>query len=249
MQTALETLFSRVKTIERNVKRNDLLIDFARSRPGAQNETALRLRRVTRREGTAGLQPNLDGSVLLICATFEQFVSDVVVAFCGRLPLQVPIYINLPLVIRRAHEIRTGEALAGRRGRFTDFERAVFVSNLDGCHRGQVPYTINGEALASTDRNLTSNQLRDLLQRLTVQQVWDKLSRVSALRNWSGRGWVRTRSLAIDELNRFMEERNQLAHTAGFAVVSSGDVLSYVKFIRALGKAVVTILTDRSLII
>lgn len=171
-------------------------------------------------------------------------MSDLVIAFCGSLAMQVPKYVDLPQGIRSANERQTGQALTDRRGRFAEFKRREFVDNLSVCQNDQVPYTLNGEAMAITDRNLTSVELRTLLERLALRDTWQRLSRTGALKYWSGRGWETTLSLATNQLNQLMEERNRIAHSAGATAIGYGDILSYLRFMRALGRALVTVLSS-----
>ena len=86
-----------------------------------------------------GMQPNLEGSVLLITAAFEQFVSDVIVEFAGNLPCIVPVYDDLPSGVRSSNERFTGEALLNRRKVFAEFDRrrlyVIFVIVMRACDR------------------------------------------------------------------------------------------------------------------
>lgn len=58
------------------------------------------------------MQPSLDGSILLLVAAFEQFVTDLMIRFAAQLPDRIPTYADVPSVIRSANERLTGEALS-----------------------------------------------------------------------------------------------------------------------------------------
>ena len=130
MRIALKQFLVRIKSIERIIALRGSLVEFGRARPENLNPTATNLRRSVRRIGQSGMQPILDGCVLLLSATFEQFVLDVMVAFAGNLPDIIPAYSSLPNAIRSANEIQTGEALSDRRSRFSEYDLQSFVRNL-----------------------------------------------------------------------------------------------------------------------
>ena len=172
MRIALSEFLAQVKSIERTIELRDHLVAFGRVPSAPSNPTSAVLRRSVRQIGLSGMQPSLDGSVLLIAAALEQFVSDLMVAFVADLPTKVPEYTNLPHAIRSANERFTGEALSRSRQRFTEYDLQRFVRNLRDCHSGG-NYTLNGEAMALNDRNLTAGVLQDLISRLGIQDIPD----------------------------------------------------------------------------
>ncbi len=193
------------------------------------------------------MQPILDGSVLLIVAAFEQFVSDVMIAFAANVPDVVPSYDDLPTAIRSANERQTGEAISRYRSRFTYFELQRFVKNLGECQTGFSPYTLNGEALALNDRNLDAGTLRDLFSRLGIGDIWLSIASSHTLKRWSGPDGARVAgSRAKNQLNQMIQDRNQIAHRVGSSIPGPQEILSYMRFERALARSLVKALEDYS---
>ena len=77
----------------------------------------------------------MNGSVLLLAAALEQFVTDIIVAFSDNLPNIVSNYEHLPEKIRTANERMTGQALSDNRfrDRIGVYELPRFVENLRNC--------------------------------------------------------------------------------------------------------------------
>lgn len=246
MRAALAEFLAHVRSIERTIELRDHLVEFGRVPPRQLNPTAAALRQSVRQIGVSGMQPNLDGSVLLVAAAFEQFVSDLIIAFAGDMPVKFPAYEDLPRAIRSANERLTGEALSRRRfSRFTAYQLQRFVSNLDNCLAGTAPYVLNGEAIALNDRNLNSATLRDLIRRLGVDNIWTVVASTRNLQNWSGRGGARTaNSRAQNQLNELIDNRNQIAHRVGSTTLGPQVIRSYIRFVRVLTRSLVKGLED-----
>ena len=240
MQTALRNFLAQVKSIERTIDLRDGLVDLGLQRPMTLSPSAVKLRESVRRTGQSGLQPLLDGSVLLLAAAFEQFISDVMIAFTDDLPAIVPVYMDLPRSIRRSNERLTGEALHSSRNRFEDSDLRIFVANLRNCQTGNVPYVLNGQAIALNHHNVTSRNLNDLFTRIGVRDVWAMVSSTRTLKYWSGPGGTRvTRTLAQNLLNELMDSRNDIAHRVGTSKPGPPVIHSYIRFQRALARALV----------
>ena len=114
----------------------------------------------------------LDGAILLLTAAFEQFISDLMIAYAENLPTVISAYSDLPATVRAANEGQTGVALSGDgfvSRRFTEFELRQIVTYLYDCQTGVTPYVLNGEALALNDRSLRVGVLQDLFSRLVDQ--------------------------------------------------------------------------------
>ena len=197
MRSALDDFLGHVKAIERTLDLRDGLVMFGQE-PVRQGAPAIaKVHRSVRKIGLSGLQPSLDGGVLLLVAALEQFVTDLIVDFSSLLPGIVPAYDDLPSAIRSANERLTGEALVDRRSRFSDYERERFVQNLRDCQQGVVPYVLNGEALALVNRNLNATVLEEVIGRLGIGDIWTVVSKTRTLQRWSGRGEQRSRDLGL----------------------------------------------------
>ena len=247
MRVALNQFLDRVESIERIVTLLGNLVEFGRLPSGTLNAAGAILHNSVRQVGQSGMQPILDGSVLLLAAAFEQFVSDLMIDFADNLPDIVPAYEDLPNAIRSANEIQTGEALRIRGSRFTEYDLRSYVKNLSECHAGTTPYVLNGEAMALNDRNLTSGMLKDLIGRLGIDDVWNAIASTPTLQQWSGSGGPTVAgSRAQNQLYEFIRNRNQIAHRVGGAVLGPQAIFSYITFKRALAISLVEALEDHS---
>ena len=245
MQPELDGFLAQVESIERTIDLRNHLIEFGQSSPDNLPIQGKRLWQAVRELGISGMQPSLDGSVLLIVAAFEQFVSDVTIKFAGHLPDRIPTYADLKDTVRSANERLTGEALSRSSFRFSEFERQRFVANLQKCHAGDAPYILNGEAMALNDRNLTPNILRGLIGRLGVNDIWEVVGSTETLREWAGHGGDEAaRFQARNLLDELIDNRNQIAHRVGSTNPGPEVVRSYLVFQRALAQSLVTALTS-----
>ena len=243
MREALGNFLTQVQSIERTIELREGLVEVGRIPPRHLHPTAAELRRKVRQVGLSGMQPSLDGSVLLTAAALEQFVSDLVVAFVAELPARIPVYGDLPNAIRSANERLTGEALNRSRARFTDYDLRQFVINLRDCQAGVVPYVLNGEAIALNDRNLKPGQLRDLISRLAVGDIWKSVASTRTLQRWSGPGGAKTtESRAKTQLSELIDNRNNIAHGVGRTTLGPQTILSFMRFARVLARSLVTAL-------
>lgn len=247
MQQALKELLGQVESIQRTVDLRENLVAFGSSSPQNLSSQGENLHRVVRQIGQSGLQPSLNGSVLLLAAALEQFTSNTIIEYAANLPKVIPNYEDLPKSVRSANEELTGQALSTHRTWFADYDRRRFVENLTRCNAGDVPYVLNGEALALQGRNLRAGNLRDLFSRLGISDVWNLAGCTKVLKDWSGsQSTESTNSLAKNKLNELIDVRNQLAHGFGSSNPGPNDVNSYLQFIQALSKSLVEGLTTHS---
>ena len=245
MQVALSEFLSRVESIEGTIELRDRLVDFGRLTIEDVGPQAALLHQSVRQLGLAGMQTSLNGSVLLLAAAFEQFVTDMLIAFTVSLPDIVPAYEDLPNAVRSANERLTGEALSRSQSRFTAYDLQRFVQNLGNCQSGFVPYVLNGEAMALNDRNLRVGRLRELIGRLGIPDIWSVVGSTQTLKDWSGPGGNETaETRAKNQLNELIENRNQIAHGIGSTTLGPEAILSYIEFERALARSLVSGLED-----
>ena len=247
MRAALSAFSVQVRDINRTVGLGERLVALGQAPPNHLNPTATALRRSVRSAGMSGMQPILDGSVLLLAAAFEQFISDAMVEFTSNLPQIVPDYSDLPNAVRSANERLTGEALTRRTSRFERHQLRRFIANLRDCHSGVRPYALNGEAIAFNRRNLNANTLQELISRLGIQDIWEVAASTRSLRNWSGVGGARTaQTRAKDKQSELIRVRNDISHGAGRTAVGTDIVRSYIRFEGALARSLTKCLEDYS---
>ena len=245
MEVALAEFQGRVKAIEKSLDIRERLILVGQDAPANLSPAARALRRTVRQIGLTGMQPSLDGSVLLLAAAFEQFVADVMIEFSAQLSDSISIYRDLPNAIQSANERLTGEALSESASLFSRFDRQRFIDNLRNCQAGKVPYVLNGEAIALNRRNLRSGTLRDLMSRLGVEDIWKSVGATRTLKTWSGPGGARTaQTRAKNMLNELIRNRNMIAHRGGSTTLGPDVVRQYLRFKRVLAQSLVKALED-----
>ena len=148
----------------------------------------------------------------------------------------------MPNGIRSSNErLGTGEALSRRdRSRFGTYELRQFVENLRNCQAGVEPYVLNGVAIAQNDRNLKANILTNLFTRLGIQEIWTVIDTTRLLSNWPGlSGPSAAVSRAKNELNEFIDTRNEIAHSAGNTAPGPESLRSYINFQRVLAESLI----------
>ena len=240
MQQALGQFLIRVESIERTLDLRDQLIAFGQAPSNNLPTAGTELHRLIREIGQAGMQASLDGAVLLLAAALEQLVSDVVIAYAANLPNIYSNYGDLPNAVRSANERLTGEALSVSSSRFAEYDLRLFVDNLSTCNSGEPPYTLNGEALALNNRNLTSGVLRDLISRVGAGNVWELMGPTEILQNWSGSASAdAAQSRAQNQLKELIDTRNQIAHRVGSANPGPDVVRTFALFEKALARSLV----------
>ena len=240
MRAALYRFLTHVASIENTIVLRDRLVDFRRESLGAAGPATTELHRVVTTIREAGLQPVLNGSILLLAAATEQFVKDVMIAYLARLPRIVPVYRDLPGDIRMANEQQTGELL--RQGhpeiRPSDVDR--FLRNLSDCRTGVTPYALNSEAIALNDRNLDAGRLRLLMRRLGIDGIWGVIGNMKPMKEWSGQNRPTVAaSRAKQLLDEFIRNRNHIAHRVGNVEPGPGVVLNYIRLWTALARSLV----------
>ena len=249
MQQALSEFQSRVVAIEGTIDLRDALMTFGQvPRENLAPESAT-LHLLISEISELGLQPILNGSVLLLSAALEQFVADVIIAFAEDLPRIVVNYGDLPERIRNANERMTGEAISvgNFRNRFSDYVRHDLVDNLKNCQAGKVPYVLNGEALVLHNRNLNPDTLGELTGRLGIRDIWHKIGSTEALKEWATQENAEPgQAIARTRLEELIETRNQIAHGVGNANPGANIVRNFYRFESALVRSLVEVLTNYS---
>ena len=247
MLLAHKAFLTQVRSIEKTVDISERLVAYGQVPPGSLNQNAARLRRSVRDVGVAGMQPILDGAVLLLVAAFEQFVSAVIIELAEELPKIVPVYRDLPKSVQSANERFTGEALSRMRSRFADYTLRRFVDNLRDCQAGKTPYVLNGEAMTLNDRNLTQGVLQDLISRLGINDIWNPVSASRPLKRWSGKGGAKVaQSRSKNRLNELVQQRNYIAHGIAHTTLGSEVIREHIRFQRVLSGALAKSIEDHA---
>jgi hypothetical protein len=240
MRVALHRFLFQVESIENNIDLRDNLVNFGRETLGLAGPATAELHRMVRSIRESGLQPVLNGSILLLAAATEQFVKDLMIAYLARLPRIVPVYRDLPGDVRAANEQQTGEVLKDGHPEIGPSDVDRFVRNLGDCLAGVTPYTLNGEAIALNDRNLDARRLRLMMRRLGIDSIWGLIGNTRPLKEWSGQNRpnvAESRAQAL--LNEFVDNRNHIAHRVGNVEPGPDVVRAYISLWCALARSLV----------
>ena len=238
MLVAHSAFLTQVRSIEQTVAITEHLVAYGQAAPGRLSQSGVTLRHSVRGVGVAGMQPILDGTILLLAAAFEQFVTAVIVEVADNFPSVVPVYQSLPNSVRSANERYTGEALQSWRRRFGPYNLRRFVDNLRDCQAGKTPYVLNGEAMALNLRNLNPGVLQDLMSRLGINDIWAEVSATPNLKRWSGRGGAKVaQSRAKNRLAELVENRNRISHGIANTTLGPEVIRDYIRFQRVLSRS------------
>jgi len=186
VQNVLSTFQAELARIKAYVLVSDRTIQFGSATISPANSEVSSFQTEIRVAGLRVFRTSFDGALLILAASFEQFAMGIVSRFLEMLPAQVPNYHELSNKIQESNERATGEALLGRLPNYLQVNRGELVRNLFNCHQGSTPYVLNSQAIASFERNFTSQELTEFLGRIDVTQLWQKISENAPMQSWAG---------------------------------------------------------------
>lgn len=160
--------------------------------------------------------PVLSGALLLYLAgRFEYFVRQTVETVALDMVDEVKSYVELPEALRNELSARTLEVVQNpRRFGFDQKEAETFLiglaKNLNGDDN---PLRISSAVLSITEANMKDRVLAELTKRVGMESVWKELGKQARLKTELGTsGDGETTSAAQTQLNKLMDDRNQIAH-------------------------------------
>jgi len=184
--------------------------------------------------------PILAGSLLLYLAgRFEYFVRQLVEAVADELAAKAAKYSDLPATLKSELRARTLDVATNPRRYGFDEGRAdavleSLVSNMAGA---KAPVTVSSNVLSITEANMKDRILSDLMKRVGITEFWREVGKQARLKLHLAKLTDGDTTLeAQNQLNRLMDDRNQIAHpTAATTFPDADAVLGVAKFLRVFG--------------
>jgi len=186
-------------------------------------------------------------AVTRIYAAYERFVSDLVGEYIRMLPRLYATYAELPLTLTRQHRRGIGHILLklGETGRYKNIEEEVIVTQLAEGLSGASSYTLLTEAFFIDRQNLRFEVLTRLFGSLGFEGSARFIESHAAISNFISQERAEGSS-AKNELQSFVDYRNQAAHKKVENLLSKDETGAVGRFICALGRALADLVTNQT---
>jgi hypothetical protein len=187
----------------------------------------------------------LDGSILFLAAQFELAVRDMVEAFINAVARKFRRYPELPQEFRDNNLQLIGRLLQdARRAQLSHVDPNQVIQELSMCLRNGRPVRLFAVGFTLHERNMTSDQLSEILRRASVRNLWRQIALAAGVQSHLGVTNVGVvAELARRKLDGFMQQRNQIAHRGpNYQTVGDAIVLDYIAFFRDLVPTIADIL-------
>lgn len=171
-------------------------------------------------------------------ALYEQFVIDLASEFLKTLPSIYATYHDLPEAVRIQHRLGAGQILLklGKDGPFKQHDEKNIIQIFSHGFSGKEGYSLLADAFFVDQQNYRSDIVVKIFSYLGFDDCWS---------------WVANHPAVLDHMERereeddtpekvlskFVEYRNEAAHSSVDNIVATSDILSDANFILALGKA------------
>jgi hypothetical protein len=191
-----------------------------------------------------------DGAFLTICAQFESAVCDLIEVFIGHLTTKIPIFQNLPVIIRTFYPKGCAIILSNlEQDKFKHLTQEMVLSSLASCVNcsAKKPYHFLGEAFSNHERNLSANVIDNMCQeRLGLDSVWKRLARQGTLAPFLGSmNEATTEQRARETLDAAIRHRNNIIHRGkSFYHTGESEVRDYARFFTVLVGSFATVLDN-----
>lgn len=247
-------LTSELKTVEKVLKINEALRDLLTTHgtslgkiPPDPPQSADDLGKIVHsvRNLTAEEPDKLDWQVYDHCAAltriyaaYERFVSDLVAEYVQQLPKLYTKYIELPESVTKQHRRGIGHILLkiGKKGPYKKLEEGIVVGQLASGLSGADDYKLLTEAFFIDRQNLRTGTLVKLFGILGFGNTRRYISTHPAVTNFIA-GERPDGGSAEQELDEFVEYRNEAAHKKVENVLSTDAIAKIGHFISALCQA------------
>jgi len=188
----------------------------------------------------------LDGSLLYLCAQYEVAVRDLVEELVRLTCQKVAAYAQLPDDLRADNTRLIGELLrrGGENPRDPTVDYVQVLKDLVQCHEVGAPARLYFQGFSYHDRNLSPDELRDLMGRAGVRDLWPHVARHQELQRYlECVGENATVGAARSKLSQFISDRNAISHRGpSYQTIGPSVMLDYVRFFRCLMPALVGVL-------
>jgi hypothetical protein len=185
--------------------------------------------------------PALPGAVHLLCvARFEAFIRSEIEDLALRASQNVAKFSHLPRAMQQNLRELAADVLADPRkhrmeGSVSDIA-ATLAKNLADT---SAPGEINHKCVSITYQNMSSEMVHNLFLRLDCKDVWPRIGSESDVQlHLQTFQKEQAESTAKHLLNKAIEDRNRVAHSAGSTTWPSiGDAQQLIDFMICLGRA------------
>lgn len=175
-------------------------------------------------------------------AIFSSFVEDLISQYLRFLPVLYPRYNDLPDGVLRQHRLGCAQILQklGETGRYGHLTELELVKSLSSGVIGGSGYTLQREAFFTERQNYRLEPLGRLLAFAGIENGAYRISRHPSLLAFCEERQPEATSVE-SELNRFVQIRNEAAHSQVDEIVSVEEFKEIADFIVILGEAIAEI--------
>lgn len=185
------------------------------------------------------------GSLMLYaCGRFEYFIGELVKAAADKEVAKASSFADLNKDIRASLRDRLLLILNDPSKysylKLSDKQLSSTLASILAADENEVPVDIPTQILASTDANMRSSILRDVLGRVGIKDAWTDISKQAPLRtHFEAASEATCRTTATNFLDDLMRLRNAIAHpTASLSFPSPEQALDLCESLRALSRAI-----------
>lgn len=185
-------------------------------------------------------------AITRLYTAYSIFVEDVALTYLRMLPSLYTSYPSLPACVRTQHRIGAAQILLklGKAGPFRRLQESEIVRVVSNALAGSEPYTFLERAffVENQRQNYRLGALVRLLGSLGIRDLGARIATHEAMKDFLER--QRGGSSTFEsELARFVQLRNEAAHTEVEEVIAGDELKTLADFVWALCTAVAEILT------
>jgi hypothetical protein len=171
-------------------------------------------------------------------ALYEQFVIDLASEFLKMLPSIYATYHDLPAAVRIQHRLGASQILLklGKDGPFKQHDEKNIIQIFSHGFSGEQGYSLLTDAFFVDQQNYRSDIVIKIFSYLGFDDCWTWVANHPAVLEHMERE-REEHDTPEKVLSKFVEYRNEAAHSSVDNIVATGDILSDANFILALSKA------------
>ncbi|AQX74568.1 hypothetical protein B1772_03490 [Dehalococcoides mccartyi] len=194
----------------------------------------------TKARKLGGTSEVYDGAFLTICAQYEFTVRDLIETFAGNLSSKIPIFQNLPDIIRSYYPKGCATLLLHiDQEKYNHLTQQDVLSSLASCVNCSTgsPYHFVVDAFSNHERNLNAGVINEIYsQRLGMKDIWKRIARQTALADYLGSKDKNTvEKIAKEKLDGAIKHRNNIIHRGrSFSHTGESEVRNTAQYFSAL---------------
>lgn len=193
-----------------------------------------------------------DGLFLIVCATYEMCVRDLVERFVADAAGKIQLYHHLPEAMRSWNAVGSAQLLI----RIDEGQESMqhltsdqVLRNLASCSNSSLakPYALTPDCYSYNDHNLRCTVVEEMLaRRLGLKKVWQKMARRVEVTSVLGTTNPSTSENVLRKrIDGYILRRNQIVHRGkGYYIASASEVEQATSFFGSVVEALANVLTD-----